>query len=31
VIADAVFFGLDRAVRDLRTAIERGASGREAQ
>lgn len=28
VIADAVFMGLDRAVRDLRTAIERGASRR---
>ncbi|WP_348652749.1 pyridoxine 5'-phosphate synthase [Polyangium sp. 6x1] len=28
VIADAVFFGLDRAVRDLRRAIDRGARGR---
>jgi pyridoxine 5-phosphate synthase len=27
VIADAVFFGLDRAVRDLRAAIERGVGG----
>jgi pyridoxine 5-phosphate synthase len=30
VIADAVFFGLDRAVRDLRYAIVRGASSRKA-
>ena len=28
VIADAVLFGLERAVRDLRAAIERGARGR---
>ncbi len=28
VIADAVLVGLDRAVRDLRAAVERGASGR---
>ena len=27
VIADAVFLGLDRAVRDLRAAIDRGAAG----
>lgn len=30
VIADAVFFGLDRAVRDLRYAIVRGATNRKA-
>lgn len=30
VIADAVFFGLDRAVRDLRYAIVRGCSSRKA-
>jgi pyridoxine 5-phosphate synthase len=30
VIADAVLFGLDRAVRDLRAAIDRGAAGRNA-
>ena len=30
VIADAVFFGLDRAVRDLRYAIERSATNRQA-
>lgn len=28
VVADAVFFGLDRAVRDLRVAIERGVASR---
>jgi pyridoxine 5-phosphate synthase len=28
VIADAVLFGLDRAVRDLRAAIERGRAAR---
>lgn len=28
VIADAVLFGLDRAVRDLREAVERGARGK---
>lgn len=28
VVADAIFFGLDRAVRDLRAAIERGRAGR---
>jgi len=28
VVADAVLFGLERAVRDLRAAIERGAAGR---
>jgi pyridoxine 5-phosphate synthase len=31
VIADAVFFGLDRAVRDLRSAIVRGDSSRKAR
>jgi pyridoxine 5-phosphate synthase len=30
VIADAVFFGLDRAVRDLREAIVRATSSRKA-
>ena len=28
VVADAVFFGLDRAVRDLRAALERGVASR---
>jgi pyridoxine 5-phosphate synthase len=29
VIADAVLFGLDRAVRDLRAAVDRGVALRE--
>jgi len=31
VVADAIFFGLDRAVRDLRAAVERGALRRGGQ
>jgi pyridoxine 5-phosphate synthase len=31
VIADAVLIGMDRAVRDLRSAIERGLSLRRAR